>query len=152
MFTLYDIRELAIRLEENGEKVYRKAIRHTDNATLKNVLEWIAEEEVKHAQWFSKLKGGGELGEDHELLSEMSNSLIDQFVSDQSFSLKEVDFTQIKTIDEMIAIFIEFENDTILFYELLQSFITDDETSKALDRIIEEEKHHIERFKEIQNA
>jgi rubrerythrin len=152
MFRLQDILDLAIRLEKNGEAVYRNACRYTGNRTLNQLLEATAEEEVKHARWFSSLKRNLQTDPDYPLLKEINDTLIDEFVGDQVFSLKEVDFSKVKSTKEMIAIFIEFENDTILFYQMLQSFITDDDTSNAIDMIINEEKQHIERFKEKQHA
>lgn len=152
MFTLNDILDLAIRLEKNGEAVYRNACDHTGDPSLNQLLTLTAEEEVKHAQWFSNLKRNIQTGDDHHIMKEMNDALIDEYVGDQSFSLKEVDFSKIKTNNEMISVFIEFEKDTILFYEMLQSFIEDKETAKALDRIIGEEKQHIEKFKDKLNA
>ena len=149
MFTLHDILDLAIRLEKNGETVYRNACYIVDSISLNRILVATAEEEAKHAQWFSSLKHNIQTDADHPIMKEINDALIDEFVGDQSFSLKEVDFTQIKTIKDMIDIFIEFENDTILFYDMLKSFINDTETVKSLDRIINEEKDHIEKFREL---
>lgn len=152
MFTLNDILDLAIRLEKNGETVYRNACHHTGDPSLNLLLTLAAEEELKHAQWFSNLKRNIQTDDDPHIMKEINDTLIDEFVGDQSFSLKEVDFSQINTIKKMISVFIEFEKDTILFYEMLQSFIEDKETSKGLDRIISEEKQHIEKFEDKLNA
>lgn len=149
MFTINDILELAIRLEKNGEKVYRDAIEHVDNEVFKNLLVWTVEEEERHAKWFTTLKNRIEKGEDHHILSEMSRSLIDDFVGDQSFSLKDVDFANVQTLEDLVKVFIEFENDTILFYDMLKSFISDDDTIESINQIIGEEKDHIEKFKAL---
>ena len=52
-------------------------------------------------------------------------------------------------VDELIAIFIEFEKDTILFYEILEPFIEDDRTLADLKKIIAEENNHIIRLQGI---
>ena len=44
---------MAIKLEKNGEVVYRDAIEKVSNPELITVLEWMANEEVKHANWFA---------------------------------------------------------------------------------------------------
>jgi len=152
IFTTHEILDLAIQLEKNGETVYRNACRFTGNSLLNELLEATAEDEANHARWFSNLKRNMQTDPDHPLSGEITHTLIDEYVAGQSFSLKEVDFSKIKTINEMMAVFIEFEKDTILFYQMLQSFITDEETSALLDRIIAEENRHILRFKENQNA
>ncbi len=146
MFSAYEILDIAVKIEKNGEKVYREAMDQTGDPALKELLKWMADEEVKHAEWFSKLKNEVELNEDHHLIREMSGSLVSEFVGDQSFSLKEVDFSAIKDTGELIDVFIEFEKDTILFYEMLDSFIIDKETGEKLKCIIEEEKTHISKL------
>jgi rubrerythrin len=149
MFSAYEILDIAVKLEKNGEKVYREAMGQTGDIPLQKLLEWMADEEVKHAEWFSNLKSEVELDEDHHLIREMSGALVSDFVGDQTFSLKEVDFSAIKGTRELIEVFIEFEKDTILFYEMLESFINDEETGKKLNLIMDEEKAHISKLQEL---
>ena len=149
MFCAYEILDIAVKLEKNGEKVYREAMDQTGDLSLKELLKWMADEEVKHAEWFSELKNEVELNENHHLIREMSGDLVSEFVGEQSFSLKDVDFSAIKGTRELIEVFIEFERDTILFYEMLESFIIDEETGEELNRIIDEEKAHISELQEL---
>lgn len=148
MFSAYEILDIAIKLEKNGEKVYREAMDQTGDLSLKELLKWMADEEVKHAEWFSELKSEVELNENHHLIREMSEDLVSEFVGEQSFSLKDVDFSAIKGTRELIEVFIEFERDTVLFYEMLESFIIDEETGEKLNRILEEENDHISKLQE----
>ena len=53
MFSIQEILDLAIRLEKNGESVYRTAAAKLFRADLVSLLVWMADEEVKHARWFS---------------------------------------------------------------------------------------------------
>ena len=52
----------------------------------------------------------------------------------------------------MVGRIIEFEKDTILFYELLRSFIEEKANVELLDAIIEEEKSHIRLLEEVLNG
>ncbi|MBW1781986.1 MAG: ferritin family protein [Deltaproteobacteria bacterium] len=149
MFAAYEIIDIAEKLEKNGEKVYREAIAETQNPALKALLKWMADEEVRHAEWFSRLKDEVEMSDDQSLIKEMSGALVSDFLGEQSFSLKEVDFSAIKGTRELIEVFIEFERDTILFYEMLEAFIVDDETAQKLRRIMDEEKDHISKLEEL---
>lgn len=149
MFSAYEIIDIAEKLEKNGEKVYREAIAQTGDPSLKELLKWMADEEVVHAEWFSKLKSKVELDEDFDLIKETGGGLVSDFVGEQSFSLREVDFSTIKGARELIEVFIEFERDTILFYEMLESFIIDEEIGKKLNRIMDEEKVHISKLQEL---
>lgn len=148
MFCAYEILDIAVKLEKNGEKVYREAMDQTGDLSLKELLKWMADEEVKHAEWFSELKSEVELNENHHLIRELSGDLVSEFVGEQSFSLKDVDFSEIKGTRELIEVFIEFERDTILFYEMLESFIIDEETGEKLNRILDEENDHISKLQE----
>ena len=55
MFSANEILDMAIKLEKNGEVVYRDAIANVSNPELITLLEWMADEEVKHADWFAEL-------------------------------------------------------------------------------------------------
>jgi len=151
MFTVKDILDVAIRLEENGEQVYRSALTHTTNGSLRELLAWSAGEEQKHAEWFSQLKADIDLSEDDHLISEMSRTLINDVVADQSFSLKDVDFSKIHNTEDLIDIFLEFEEDTILFFEMLQTFITNRDTLDRLEQITSEEKTHVRKLRTLRS-
>ncbi len=148
MFTAQDILDIAIRLENNGEKTYRDARQHTPNDELKALLACIADEERKHAHWFSDLKARLPPAEDHHLMAEMSQALVEDVIQGQAFSLQEVNFEAIDTPAAMIRIFIGFEDDTVGFYEVLKAFIDDPAILIQLEQIIAEEKKHIEQFRE----
>ena len=52
MFSIQEILDLAIRLEKNGESVYRKAAAKLSRADLVSLLAWKADEEVKVSKKF----------------------------------------------------------------------------------------------------
>ncbi|PID40346.1 MAG: hypothetical protein CR984_03665 [Proteobacteria bacterium] len=149
MFTAQDILEIAIRLEKNGEKRYLEAQAHTSDDNLKSLLNWVAEEERAHARWFIALKKSLVQGEDHHLLVQLSQALVEDVIRSQSFSLQEVDFSAIQTTDQIIRTFIGFEDDTIAFYEVLKSLIDDPATASRLKQIIDEERKHIAQFRNL---
>jgi rubrerythrin len=109
----------------------------------------MAQEEARHSQWFSKLRVSLDQGGKNPFLEEMSRELFDDLVGSQSFSLKEVDFAAVESIEELVAIFIEFEQDTVLFYEMIAPFIEDSQTRANLQEIIAEEKRHISRLRDF---
>ena len=82
-------------------------------------------------------------------MEEMSRELFDDLVGSQSFSLREVDFAAVESLDELVAIFIEFEKDTVLFYEMIAPFVEDGATRVHLQTIIAEENRHIARLKDF---
>jgi len=149
MFTLNEIIDLAIRIEKNGENAYRKAQEEVSNPSLASMLQWLAEEEVEHVKWFTRLKeNAATLAEDPKL-EEMGKSILQGVLGDQAFSIKDADFSKTEDINSLLELSVEFEKDTIIFYEMLSAFIDDKETLNQLDKIIEEEKRHVQLLEEF---
>lgn len=147
MFSAKEILEIAIRLEKNGEAVYREAMKKVSRPDFAALLEWMAAEEARHAQWFSGLK------QECETRSPFAEKMVSQsfqeIVGEQNFSLRDADFSAVKTAEELVKIFIEFEEDTLIFYEMLQSFVEDRNVLAQLGRILSEERQHIEKLKSM---
>ena len=149
MFTANEILDMAIKLEKNGEAVYRSAIAKVKKPELVSLLEWMAAEEVKHAGFFSELKFNLETKQVNPFVVEMSRELFDDLLGNQNFSLKEVDFSSIKNTDELIAVFIEFEKDSVIFYKVLEPFVEDPVALQHLKKIIDEEYLHIKQLQKF---
>lgn len=152
MFHISEILDIAIRLETNGEKVYREAIRKVRHPELKKLLKWMSEEEAKHAEWFRTQKERFPEGNDSPILKEMNRDLLNKLIGGQSFSLQDVDFSKIEEVSHLMGVFLEFEKDTILFYEMLQPFIEDPETLAELEVIIDEENRHVKKLNHLIQA
>jgi rubrerythrin len=146
MFTLAEVYDLGIRIEKNGEKFYRDALKQAWTKPIADMLGLLAEEEVKHVDFFVKRMDALKQKRENPFLDEMSTSMLKDIVGDQTFSLKETDVSTLKSVNELVALAIEFEKDTILFYEMIGSFMTDDEARRELKEIIEEEKRHVKLF------
>ena len=149
MFTAHEILDLAVQLEENGIAVYREAAGQASNPDIRNLLLWMADEEVKHARWFSELKQEIDSRSINPFMAEMSRKVFGGILGDKSFSHREVNFSEVDRIDDLIEIFIEFEKDTVLFYETLIPFIEDNHTLQYVTKIIAEENDHIEKLHEL---
>lgn len=143
MFSIREIIDMAIQLEKNAETFYRAAVAKMSTPSLEPVLIFLANEERDHAQWFERLKRAAAEAEAGGQRGEISGEALRSLVGDQKFSLAEVDLSKIESAQELIELAIEHQKDTILFYQMLQSFIDEPETMKELDEIIAEEEQHI---------
>jgi rubrerythrin len=152
LFTTEEILDIAVKLETNGEKIYRDAARNISSPELVSLLHWMADEEALHAKNFSDMKASVADAASNPVAEEMARELIDNMLGDRSFSLDDVDFTQVESVKEMVAVFIEFEKDTIIFYEMIESFIEADEPRNTIKRVVSEEKQHIEKLSELLNT
>jgi len=149
LFTANELLDMAIKLEKNGEAVYRSAIAKVKKPELVSLLEWMADEEVKHATFFSELKLNLETKQMNPFMEEMSRELFDDLLGNQNFSLKEIDFTSIENPDELIEAFIEFEKDSVIFYKVLEPFVQAPVALEHLRKIIDEENLHIKQLQKF---
>jgi rubrerythrin len=143
MFSVLEILDLAIQLEKNGESVYRNAVDKITKSDLASLLIWMADEEARHMRWFF------EIHSINPFMEEMGRKVFSGILGDKSFSHKEVDFSRVDRQDDLIGIFIEFEKDTILFYETLIPFIEDNDTLENIAKIIAEENDHIKKLQDF---
>jgi len=149
MFSTGEIIDLAVQIEKNGEKVYRDALQKISNHPLSSLLEWLADQEAEHATWFSNLKLAITEAPVDTDLEEMGKTMLQRVLGDQTFSLTDVDFSKIDQIEGLIKLAIEFERDTVLFYEMIESFIDDEQTMDHLKKIIHEEERHAQVLEEL---
>ncbi len=149
MFTLNDIRNIAIQIERNGEQVYRSAGKKANDPQIGQMFDWMADEEMRHAQWFNDLQVPSQASEFHEQIETMGRSLLQEMMKKQTFSLEDEQLQGIMDIVSLFTLSLEFENDTILFYEMLRAFIENTETIEQLNVIIAEERGHVRQLERL---
>ncbi len=146
MFNINEILDIAIRLEKNSETVYRDASNHVSKSEIADALAWIADEEVKHAQWFDGLRDTATIRDEATSVETLNADFLKTIIGGQSFSLDDIDFTDIRQLSSLLDVFIESEKDGILFYEMLMPFIRDDGTRTTLESIITEDQRVADKF------
>ena len=149
MFTLDDLFDIATKIQKNGESVYTNAIEKIKDRDLKSMLKWMANEEESHARWFADKKNSLHLEIEETRLKKMVPQVFQEMIGDKTLGLEEIDFSEIKTASQLLDTFIGFENDTIMFYELLETFIQEEKISNGLKNIILEEKNHIQKLESM---
>lgn len=152
MFTPGDIRNIAVQIEENGEETYRKAARAADNPEVAKMLDWMADEEQRHAQWFANLRSTKILTDEQKELEVMGRALLQDMVKGNPFLLDKKELLDAQDIRDVVSRSITFEQDTIVFYEFLLGFIDDAETLRQLKEIIEEERGHIRKLENLPDS
>ena len=152
MFTVADIRDIAIQIEQNGEKAYRQASREATNPEIAKLFAFMADEEKRHARWFATLESDKPLTEEQREIEEMGRGLLKEMIADQTFSLKHKELLQAKSFGEMVHQSKSFEQDTILFYQFIRGVLDDDAACRQIDLIIAEEQRHFELLAEMNEA
>jgi rubrerythrin len=146
MFSLKDIIDIAVQIEQNGERVYRNATENTEDPSLQSILKWLADEEARHVKWFEALKANVSDDGDFPEQEEVGKKLLQDAVGAHSFILEEVELSNMEKIEDLLELAIDFEKDTALFYKMLQPLIEDQKTLDQLHVIIQEEENHARRL------
>ncbi|MBW1636247.1 MAG: hypothetical protein JRJ68_08235 [Deltaproteobacteria bacterium] len=146
MFTLSDICNIAIQIELNGAEIYRNAGKTAKDPEIAETLTWMAQEEENHAEWFRSIQSNQVLSSEEQEMEAIGRSLLQDIMKNNSFSLNSKLLTDADEHGEIITQSIEFERDTILFYEILLDFLDNEESVKQLKNIIKEEDNHIKKL------
>ncbi len=149
MFTMDDLFDIAIKMEKNGEAVYVDSITKLSQRNIKEMLQWMADEEAAHRKWFRDQKNKLSLEIDETNLKQMVPDVISQVMGEKTLSLNEIDFSKIENIADLLQTCIGFEEETIMFYEMLGMFIDDEHVLKGLKQIILEEKKHASKLHDM---
>lgn len=149
MFTLADVRNIAVQIELNGEETYRRAASLVSDPELARILSWMADEEKYHGELFAAIKAERTLTDEQAELEAMGRSLLQDIVRSQTFSLEQERLGQALNLEDLLLQSIEFEKDTIGFYEFLAGFLDDSEAVAQLQGIIEQEKGHVQQLERM---
>jgi rubrerythrin len=149
MFTLTDVRNIAVQIEQNGEETYRRAAGQTKDPELARILSWMADEEKKHGVLFAAINADRTLTTEQAELEAMGRSLLQDIIRSQTFSLEQQRLGQATSLEDLLLQCIEFETDTIGFYEFLAGFLDDPEVITQLNGIIEQERGHIRQLEQM---
>jgi len=151
MFTLADVRNIAVQIEKNGEATYRKVAAQVKSPELQQIFQWMADEEKRHAEVFAAIIDDRTLSKEQAELEAMGRSLLEDIVRSQTFSLDEKQLVHTTNLDDLLAQSIEFEQDTIDFYQFLAGFLDEPEASSQLNRIVEQEQSHVKHLQEMRS-
>ena len=149
MFTAGEILGMAVQIEENGQRFYREASENAAKSELRDLWQWLADEEAEHKSIFLAIKSSaGKAGDHQHWAAQMGEEILQSLVKDRGFSLEEVQFSSVREERELIEIGLQLEEDSIQFYEILLSFIDDPDTVGHVNKILSEEREHVRLLKQ----
>ena len=144
-FSVCEIVELAIQIEENGRDFYLSLTKLSDKPEAIKVFEYLANAEEKHIAAFRTIFNftcnyEPEGVYPDEYFSYM-NSLASQHVFTKAGKGLEV-AKEVKSYEEGIDLGIKFEEESIAFYQGMKDILP--ESSKEIvDKLITEEQEHL---------
>ena len=141
-FNASEIFQFAVRIEENGEKFYRKVADLSDDTNLKNLFTFLADEEVRHKQTFGELLSKIEKYEPSETYTGEYFAYLKAYADQIVFSsMIDRELDEKMNPVSSLEFGIRRELDSILYYLEVKKAVP--ETQRHLiDTIIDEERSH----------
>ena len=154
-FNAKEVADIGKQIEVNGEKFYRRAAELASNSDLVCLFEYLAAEEKVHQQIFeelgSRLPGQSgapmtaEPGEEELYMKDLA----DHHVFNTGFDDIETMIQEHAEGTEVVDLALKFEVDSVKFFQQLQKVTPPEWGSADIEKLVDEEKKHIERLEEL---
>jgi rubrerythrin len=148
-FNADEVLEVAVRIEENGAKFYRKAADIQSEAENRAFLEKLASMEDEHGLTFIEMRQQlteeereGQVFDPNGEISLYLNALADTHGGEGTPSVAD-SLTGQETFQEILKIAIDLEKNSILHYLGLRDMVPPRLGKDKVDAIISEERKHI---------
>ena len=150
IFNASEIYQFAIRIEENGEKFYRKMAKKLDEPKVKELFTLLADDEVVHKKTFKEMLSQIENYEPPESYPGEYFEYLRAYVDNVLFSINKFDedVEKIHNALEAIQFAIDKELDSVLYYQEIRNVVNTHQ-KKLIENIIEEERQHVVKLSEI---
>jgi rubrerythrin len=149
-----DVFEVALEIEKHGERFYRYAVDLTDDAKIKDVFSFAADEEAKHRRVFEAMAAKVEAdyrqpesypGEYCNYVKAYADNLV--FTEDKL----KAQLDSIETIEQALEFAIQKEIESILYYLEMKNFVPGSQRGE-IDKIIEEERKHYLKLTDLKRS
>eukprot|EP01156_Anaeramoeba_ignava_P010625 Anaeramoba_ignava/a480310_625.p4 GENE.a480310_625~~a480310_625.p4 ORF type:complete len:159 (+),score=41.68 a480310_625:3548-4024(+) len=151
-FNPSEIYQFAIRIEENGEKLYTQMANKFDNEKVKDLFSLLAKEEVGHKAIFKKLLSGFEDYSPPESYQDEYFQYLKAYADNLVFNFNSFDddVAKIETLADAFYFAIKKEIDTIAYFREMRELVPTGEKDK-IEEIIAEERKHVVFLTELKN-
>ena len=148
VYSINEIIEMAVQIERNGYAFYNEATKRKDlDDKSREFISWLRDQELEHEKKFLSLRDDTELkslelSQDWELVALYLKTIVEGriFNSEDSAIRRAI---EAKNITEIIDYAINFEKDTLLYFQAISNNITYPKAIDILHQIINEEISHI---------
>lgn len=151
-YSINEVLEMAIQIEKSGHQFYLKSKEKTNKEKIKELFDFLANEEIKHMEIFDRIKNRLNktpytLPYDWEEAKLYLKVITDShFFSGEDKVLNLME--KAKDEKELIDLAIAFEKETLLFYYEILNLVIEEEKPVVI-RLINEEKNHIKKLETI---
>ncbi|HIH77492.1 MAG TPA: ferritin family protein [Halobacteria archaeon] len=148
-----EVIEAAVSIEENGYAFYKSVEGAIDDKDVKDVFSFLAGEENRHIVAFKKIYEWIDDQEDTIIDDEDSSNYIKALAEKNVFTKKDAANDMVKNIKtpfDAINLALNFERDSILFFNEIKSFVSQD-NQDLINKLIKEEHDHIVKLHNLEN-
>ena len=148
-----EVIEAAVSIEENGFAFYKSVEKSIKDKDVKDVFSFLAGEENRHIVAFKKIYEGIDDQEDTIIDDEDSSNYIKALAEKNVFTKKDAANDMVKNINtpfDAINLALNFERDSILFFNEIKSFVSQDNRD-LINKLIKEEHDHIVKLHKLEN-
>lgn len=154
VFKAGDVFEVALQIENHGERFYRHAVTLTDDPKTKEVFSFAADEEAKHRKLFEAM--AAKVEKDYQPPESYPGeycNYVRAYADNLVFPEQEPDaqFSGIKNVEDAVEFAIQKEIESILYYLEMKNFVPAPQRDEV-DRIIEEERKHYLRLSDLKRT
>ncbi|MCD6441046.1 MAG: ferritin family protein [Candidatus Marinimicrobia bacterium] len=150
VFNSSEIYQFAIKIEENGEKLYRQMVAKLPDKKVRELFTILADEEIQHKATFSAMLSEFEdykvsesyPGEYFAYLKAYADNLV------FGFEKFDADIASIENAESALQFAIGKELDTIAYFQEMKNLVPESER-KRVDAIIDEERRHVVKLSEL---
>lgn len=145
MFDPREVFQIAVRIEENGERFYRELAGRLDDDEVQELFSFLADEEVRHRRFYEGILGKSEPFEPEESYPGEYFAYLRAYASNVIFSQEtfEKKLGEIRSAVEALDFAIGVEWDSIHFYQELKGLVPESRRSQLDDVVAEERRHFV---------
>jgi rubrerythrin len=142
-FKASEILRVAMKIEENGERLYRHATTLTGDTETKDLFGFLADEEAKHKKTFEGMLSKAEHYQPPESYPGEYLVYLRAYAGNIVFSPEKVEkeLAGITDVDSALEFGIQREIESILYYLESRNLVPDSHRDQ-IDKIVDEERRH----------
>jgi len=151
-FNANEIFQIAIEIEGNGKFFYEKALEIIDDPDVKELLAFLAQEEVEHLKKFTELKAQlpktateDTIWDPEHEMNKYLQMMANMHVFRSDFDVEE-ELSRLKNPEDVLKLGIQFEKDSIIFFLTMQDATEEKKGRESIGQLVNEEKKHLEKL------
>ena len=151
IFDARDVIQFALRIEEDGEVFYRKAALAAKDKDVRDLFNFLADEEIQHKALFREMFSKMEALQPAEAYDGEYASYLSDYIDGKAVFTKETQqelTSDTKDILSALTFAMQREADSILYYHEAKRF-TGEKYYNIIDKIITEERKHFSKLSEL---